>query len=102
MSTGPRSGRGYSSLRLYVAGESPGARRALDSRKRLVTASGGKIDIQVVDILAHPEEAEKAGILATPTLSDDSIDPPRRLIGDISNIAEVLAYFGYSKKDSAP
>lgn len=100
MSAGHRAGSdGYPSLRLYVVSDTPGARRALDSRKRLISALGGRIDIQIVDILASPEEAEKAGIIATPTLSDDSIDPPRRLIGDISNIAEVLAYFGYPRKD---
>lgn len=103
VSTGHRSGSdGHTLLRLYVAGESPAARRALANRKRLVKASDGRITIQVVDILRNPEEAEKAGIIATPTLSDDSIDPPRRLIGDISNIAEVLSYFGYPRKDTAP
>jgi circadian clock protein KaiB len=88
-------------LRLYVAGDSPGARRALASRKRLIKALDGGLHVEIIDILAKPEEAEKAGILATPTLSDDSTDPPRRLIGDISNIAEVLSYFGYSRKDAA-
>lgn len=91
---------GYSLLRLYIAGDSPGARRALANRKRLIKASDGKIDIQVIDILAKPEEAEKAGIIATPTLSDDSVNPPRRLIGDIGNIADVLSYFGYPRKDA--
>jgi len=86
-------------LRLYVAAGSPGARRALANRKRLIKALDGAIHIEIVDILASPEVAEKAGILATPTLSDDSTDPPRRLIGDISNIAEVLSYFGYPRRD---
>lgn len=101
MSTGHRSSPARYPLRLYIAGGSPAARRALDSRKRLIKASDGGIDIQIVDILVNPEEAEKAGILATPTLSDESIDPPRRLIGDISNITEVLSYFGYPKKDAS-
>lgn len=103
VSTGRRSGpNGYPSLRLYIAGGSPTARRALANRKRLIKASNGSIDIQVIDILLSPEEAEQAGIIATPTLSDDSIDPPRRLVGDMSNIAEVLAYLGYPGKDTAP
>ena len=88
-------------LRLYIAGESPGARRALANAKRLVSALDGRVHIEVIDILATPEVAETADILATPTLSDDSTDPRRRLIGDISNIAEVLSYFGYSRKDIA-
>ena len=87
-------------LRLYVAAGSPGARRALAGRRRLIKALDGAIHIEVIDILARPEMAEKAGILATPTLSDDTTDPPRRLIGDISNIAEVLSYFGYPRRDT--
>ncbi|MBN9079578.1 MAG: hypothetical protein BGN87_11705 [Rhizobiales bacterium 65-79] len=87
-------------LRLYIAGDSPGARRALANRKRLIRALDGAINIEIIDILSTPEAAEKAGILATPTLSDDATDPPRRLIGDISNITEVLSYFGYRRKDA--
>lgn len=101
MSVSDRSNPGANGLlRLYVAGDGPGARRALESRLRIVEELAGGIEIQVVDVLAHPEEAERAGILATPTLSDESTTPPRRLIGDISNIAQVLDYFGYRKKDS--
>lgn len=103
MSRGHRVGaEADRSLRLYIAGHSSGAQRALDSRLRLIAALGGGIDIEIVDILARPEEAEKAGILATPTLSDEAVDPPRRLVGDISNTDEVLSYFGYLKKDDAP
>ncbi len=104
MSTALRSdpnGSGHPPLRLYIAGETPGARRALANRLRLIKALEGALQIEVIDILARPEDAEQAGIVATPTLSDDSIDPPRRLIGDIGNLTEVLAYFGYDRKDSA-
>jgi len=86
-------------LRLFVAGDTPGAKRALDSRKRLIEAMAEELEIEIVDILEHPAKAEDAGILATPTLSDDSVTPPRRLIGDISNIAQVLEFFSFSKKD---
>ncbi|WP_224619163.1 circadian clock KaiB family protein [Mesorhizobium sp. AD1-1] len=101
MSVSHRSNPGANGLlRLYVAGDAPGARRALENRLRIMEELAGGIEIHVVDVLAHPEEAERAGILATPTLSDESTTPPRRLIGDISNIAQVLDYFGYRKKDS--
>jgi len=87
-------------LRLYIAGNGPGARRALESRERLIAEAASVIEVEVVNILDYPAEAEKAGILATPTLSDDSSIPPRRLVGDISNIAQVLDYFGYNQKDA--
>ena len=76
-----------------------GAQRALASHKPLVDALDGQIDIEIIDILARPELAEAAGILATPTLSDDSTIPPRRLVGDISELDQVLSFFGYGKKD---
>jgi circadian clock protein KaiB len=86
-------------LRLYLAGDSLGAQRALASRKHLIDALRGQIDIEIVDILVRPELAETAGILATPTLSDDSTTPPRRLVGDINDADQVLSFFGYGKKD---
>jgi circadian clock protein KaiB len=87
-------------LRLYLAGNTPGARRALEGRLALLEALQGAIEIEIIDILERPEMAEKAGILATPTLSDESVVPPRRLIGDISNTIPVLEYFGFRQKDS--
>lgn len=80
-------------LKLYVAGQSAGGQRAFIGRKRLIEVMHGEVEIEVVDILANPEEAERAGILATPTLADESCNPPRRLIGDISDPAQVLEYF---------
>ncbi|ASW10016.1 MULTISPECIES: circadian clock KaiB family protein [unclassified Rhizobium] len=90
-----------STLRLYVAGDTPGARRALESRKILIEATAGEMDIEIVNILERPDLAETAGILATPTLSDESATPPRRMVGDISDTNQVLEYFGYRKKDTA-
>lgn len=89
-------------LLLYVAGTSPSAQRALENRQRLLDATGGELAVEVIDILARPAEAEAAGILATPTLSDDSCSPARRLIGDLGDIDQVLAFFGHRKKEESP
>ncbi len=89
-------------LRLYVAGRTPGAIRALESRERLIGAARGRLDIEIIDILERPANAEAAGILATPTLSDESVQPPRRLIGDIGDLGQVLEFFGYRRKDIGP
>lgn len=88
-------------LLLYVVGNTANAQRALENRQRLIDATGGEIAITIVDILAQPEKAEGAGILATPTLSDESCVPARRLIGDLDDIDQVLDYFGYRKKERA-
>jgi len=87
-------------LRLFIAGDTPGARRAQATRLQIIEVLRGRVDIEVVDVLMQPNEAERFGILATPTLSDDSVQPPRRLIGDISNVAQVLEFFGYRKEGS--
>jgi len=86
-------------LRLYLAGDAPSARRALEGRKRIIDAAADQLEIEIVDILQRPAEAEGAGIIATPTLSDETVTPPRRLIGEINNTAQVLEYFGYRNKD---
>ncbi len=96
-SSPPKSRR--QKLRLYVASDSPGGQRALESRLRLLDALGDSTEIEIIDILAHPDVVESAGILATPTLSDESTTPPRRLIGDISDLAQVIDFFGYRKTD---
>lgn len=96
-----KAGPGFSPfLRLFVAGTANSAASALESRRRLVEALKGMIEIEVVDILERPGEAEAAGILATPTLSDDTVYPPRRLIGDLSDIDRVLQFFGYHRQET--
>ena len=93
MSEPPPVRRGVRRLKLYVAGQSAGGQRAFIGRQRLIEAMSGEVEIEVVDILANPEEAERAGILATPTLADEICKPPRRLIGDVSDTAQVIEYF---------
>jgi circadian clock protein KaiB len=83
-----------SALRLYVAGGTSGAKRALENLQCILEATGGRIAIDVIDILADPAEAEAAGILATPTLSDDSRLPPRRMVGDLGDTVQVIEFFG--------
>jgi len=51
----------------------------------------GQCEITVVDVLEHPELAEREKILATPTLVKVAPPPLRRLIGDLSDKALVLS-----------
>lgn len=81
-------------LRLYIAGDSPAMQAALECREKLLLQfSDQKIDIAVIDILAAPQAAQSAGILATPTLSDDTRSPPRRLVGDLSVLDRIVEHF---------
>ncbi len=88
-------------MRLYVSGETPGAIRARDNSTRLIDAAADALVIDVVDIELDPQAAEKAGVLATPTLSDESVHPPRRLIGDFSDLTPTLEYFGLTPRVSS-
>ncbi len=82
-------------LRLYIAGNSASSRRAeqnLAQLRKHVKADEWKIE--VIDVLLRPDLAEKAGILATPTLSYDLSSRPRRIVGDLSDTRRVLEFLG--------
>lgn len=56
-------------FRLFVAGDSPRSLRAIENLRRLGEDTlGGRYEMEVVDVLQHPERAEEDRILATPTL----------------------------------
>jgi circadian clock protein KaiB len=50
----------------------------------------GCYQLEVIDILEHPQLAEDERILATPTLIKQLPPPLRRVIGDLSNRDKVL------------
>jgi circadian clock protein KaiB len=82
-------------LRLYVARTSASSRRAeqnLDELRRHM--NGEQWTVEVIDVVTRPEIAEQAGVLATPTLSYEHPDRPRRIIGDLSDIKRVLEFLG--------
>jgi circadian clock protein KaiB len=81
-------------LRLYVAGTSATARRAEKQLSDLRALIRPGCKIEVVDVLERPELAEKAGILATPTLSYEHRDRSRRIVGDLSDARRVLTFLG--------
>jgi circadian clock protein KaiB len=81
-------------LRLFVAGRTEGSLQAQKSMVALQAAVGAHRRIEIIDVLEHPDLAEAAGILATPTLSYDHPTRPRRIIGDMSDTQRVLAFLG--------
>ena len=86
-------------LRLFIADGTASARRAIDNRARLLAALTDDVEITLVDVLKNPADAEAAGIVATPTLSDDSVTPPRRVIGDLSDVEQIIDFFGCRRKE---
>lgn len=82
-------------LRLYIAGNSAISRRAEQNfvqLQKLIAPLGWQTEI--VDVLAQPERAEEASILATPTLSYEHPVRPRRIIGDLGDTKRVLDFLG--------
>jgi circadian clock protein KaiB len=76
---------------LYVVGATRNSQAALLNLRRLCDGPlRGRCRVQVIDILEHPEAADQANIVATPTLIRRLPLPMRRIIGDLSDEAMVL------------
>ena len=78
-------------LKLYVAGQTPRAEAAIANLRRICEQElDGRYHLEIIDVLDHPELAEDARILATPTLIKQLPPPLRRVIGDLSDTEKVL------------
>jgi circadian clock protein KaiB len=81
-------------LRLYIARTSATAQRAEKQFADLRALIKPEWKAEIVDVLERPELAEKAGILATPTLSCEQPESSRRVVGDLSDAKRVLEFLG--------
>lgn len=89
--TAPAQGEHYI-LRLYLAGSTPQSIRALTNLKTLCeTYLLGRYTLKVIDLYEQPERAREDQIVVAPTLIRHSPLPVRRVIGDLSKTARVLA-----------
>src|SRR5216117_2483760 len=78
-------------LRLYVAGQTPKSIRAFANLKVLCDEHlHGRYQIEVIDLLEHPEQARGAQIVAVPTLVIKLPQAVRKIIGDLSNTDRAL------------
>ncbi|MEX1199105.1 MAG: circadian clock KaiB family protein [Pseudohongiellaceae bacterium] len=80
-------------LRLYIAGKTATAERAIGNLRRLITEieeTGQRVDLEIVDILEQPQLAEDERILATPVVIKKLPEPLRRIAGDLSALDQVL------------
>lgn len=79
------------SLQLYVAGQSPRSLRAVANLKTLCEEHlSGRYEIEIIDLVVHPELAQSNDIIALPTLVRRLPEPIRRIIGDLSDADRVL------------
>lgn len=78
-------------LKLYVTGKTPRAEKAIANLRRICSEDlQGKYELEIIDVLEHPQLAEDEKILATPTLIKRLPPPLRRVIGDLSDTEKVL------------
>lgn len=78
-------------LQLYVAGQTPKSVRAFANLKVLCDKHlKGRYQIEVIDLLRHPDMARGNQIVAIPTLVIKLPQAVRKIIGDLSNTDKVL------------
>jgi len=78
-------------LRLYVAGKTAKSVAAFENLKSLCEEHlSGTYNIEVVDLLVHPQLAKGDQIIAIPTLVRKLPQPIRKIIGDLSNTERTL------------
>jgi circadian clock protein KaiB len=78
-------------LRLFVSGFTPCSQRAIDNLKNICELYlAGRYRIEVVDLYKSPGLARDEQIIAIPTLLKVLPFPPRRVIGDLSQVDKVL------------
>jgi len=86
-------------FRLYVVGRTPRSEKAVETLKAILSHSiRNGHDLEVIDLMANPDEAERDGIIATPTLVKASPPPVRKVIGDFSNAEKVAKILGLGEE----
>jgi circadian clock protein KaiB len=79
-------------LRLFVTGTTPRSARAIRNIRAICEEHlPGRHELEVIDIYQHPEHVRAEQIVVTPTLVKQLPSPVRKLIGDLSDTARVLA-----------
>ena len=75
-----------------MAGHTPKSVTALANLKKLCEQNlAGRYNLEIVDLLQHPERAKADQIVAIPTLVRHLPPPLKRIIGDQSNTERVIA-----------
>ena len=78
-------------LRLYVAGNAPNSLRAIANARAICDEHFASAhELEIVDLLEHPQRALADGIIVTPTLLKLLPLPVQRVIGNLSDTNQVL------------
>ena len=78
-------------LRLYVAGQTPKSLAAFNNLKAICEEHlAGRYQIEVIDLLEHPQLAAGDQIVAIPTLVRKLPEPLRKIVGDLRDTERTL------------
>jgi circadian clock protein KaiB len=88
-------------LRLYVAGNAPNSAQAVANLEEICREYlSGAYDLEIIDVLEHPQRAMAAGILVTPTLSKLYPLPTAQVVGNLSDKPRVLLAIGIRSQET--
>lgn len=78
-------------LRLYIAGQTSKSLTAISNLNRICEEYlTGQYELEVIDLMEHPQLAEGDKIVAVPTLVRQLPEPMRKIIGDLSDTEKAL------------
>jgi circadian clock protein KaiB len=81
-------------FKLFVSGETVRSKMITAKLDSLLTAVYGKqITLLVIDVIKNHQEAQREGILVTPTLIKMT-PPKKRIFGDFTNMEKVFEILG--------
>ena len=82
-------------LRLYVAGHAANSVHALSNITTLCNEHfPSRHDLEVVDVLEHPQRAMDDGVVVTPTLLKLRPTPVQRIVGGLSDASQLRRLLG--------
>ena len=88
---GPDPAEDMWDLRLYIAGQTPRSVAAFANLKKICEEHlQGRYNIEVVDLVKHPQLAAGDQILAIPTLVRKLPQPLRKIVGDLRDTERAL------------
>jgi circadian clock protein KaiB len=83
-------------LRLYIAGNAPNSLRAITNAKEICGEHfASRHELEIIDLLEHPDQALADGIIVTPTLLKLFPAPVQRVVGNLSDRSQVLMVLGF-------
>ena len=82
-------------MRLYIADSAPNSAKAVANLEAICKEHlPGAFKLEIIDVLEFPQRALADGILVTPSLAKISPSPATRIVGNLSDRANVLHALG--------